>query len=305
MEGGNPLVGKLVVVGVGLIGGSLAMALRRDGQVGTIVGVGRGRRNLDIAVRRGIIDRGFATEDPWPEEVADADLVLVSTPVAQVGPALARAAPWLGPDTVVTDAGSTKGDVVAAARDALGARFPCFVPAHPIAGTETSGAEAALPDLFRQRTVVVCAEPDTSARAVQVVTEVWRSVGGVVRTMVAGDHDRIFAAVSHLPHLLAFALLAELASRPDREQLFAAAGSGFRDFTRIAGSHPEIWRDICLANRAALATELDRYREHLAVLATRLEHGDAEALEAEFRAARQARADWLARVEQVPPAGKL
>jgi len=281
------------------------MALRRAGQVGVVVGVGRSRANLQTALARGILDRALTSEERWPEELADADVVLVATPVAQIVPTLARAAAGLGPNTVITDAGSTKGDVVAAARTALGERFARFVPVHPIAGTEASGAEAAFPDLFRERTVVVCAEPESDPGAVRKVTAVWRTAGALIRTSTAADHDRIFAAVSHLPHLLAFALVAELAARSDCERLFDAAGSGFRDFTRIAGSQPEMWRDICVANRVALAQELARYREHLDALASRLEQGDAAALEAEFRTARKARDAWLGRVERIPPSGKL
>ncbi|MBL0289271.1 MAG: prephenate dehydrogenase/arogenate dehydrogenase family protein [Betaproteobacteria bacterium] len=289
-----PAAGKLVVVGVGLIGGSFALALKAAAEVGEVVGVGRGRANLDDALRLGIVDRAVTLADDWTRELAAADVVLIAAPVAQY-PALLRAmAGRLGPATLVTDAGSTKQDVIAAARDALGADFPRFVPAHPIAGTEHSGAAAAFPALYRDRNVVLTPLADTDPDAVRRVGALWTACGARLRTLAPAAHDRVFAAVSHLPHLLAFALVDAFAARPDREEIFRFAASGFRDFTRIAASSPEMWRDIAVANRGALLAEIAAFRAQLDRVTAMLETGDAAALAAVFAHARAARRAWEA-----------
>jgi len=285
-------VKRLVVVGVGLIGGSCALALKAAGAVGEVVGVGRTRANLDDARSRGIIERAYTLDERWTDELREADVVLVATPVAQIAPALAAIGAHVGPRTVVTDAGSTKQDVVAAAAKAFGARDARFVPAHPIAGTEHSGAAAAFPSLFRDRTTILTPGDRTAPDAVATVRAMWEACGARVSVLDAAQHDRIFAAVSHLPHVLAFALVAELASRPDAADLFAHAASGFRDFTRIAGSSPEMWRDIAIANRAALADALRDYRAMLDRMAQAIERGDGEALERLFAQASDARRRW-------------
>ncbi len=278
--------GKVVVFGVGLIGGSFALGLKRAEQVGEVVGFGRSLGTLTQALDLGIIDRvGFNVG----QEIIDADLVLIATPVGQMGEIMERIAPYLGADTVVTDGGSTKSDVVAVARAALGERIAQFVPAHPIAGAENSGAAAARADLYHGKKVVLTPLPENSVLSVARVRSAWEWCGAQIHELNADDHDRIFAAVSHLPHLLSFALVHELAQRDNREQLFGFAASGFRDFTRIAASHPEMWRDICLANRVALLGELDAYRASLDVLRDALARGDGAALEDTFAVARRAR----------------
>lgn len=294
-------LGRLVVVGVGLIGGSCALALRAANAVREVVGVGRSRANLEEALARGIVDRAWTLDEPWTDELRHADVVLVATPVAQIAPILSVIAAHAGPSTVVTDAGSTKGDVVAAARVAFGARIGRFVPAHPIAGTEHSGAAAAFPTLFRERTTVVTPLPETEADATAAVRAMWERCGARVIALAPEQHDRIFAAVSHLPHVLAFALVAQLAARPDAADLFAHAASGFRDFTRIAGSSPEMWRDIALANRAALAEALADYRSMLDRMAEAIAAGDGEALERLFARASDARRRWQASAPAAKP----
>ena len=291
---GGIALGRLVVVGVGLIGGSCALALKAQGAVREVVGVGRTRANLDEALSRGIVDRAYTLDEPWSAELHDADVVLVATPVAQIAPILPRIAGAAGPATVVTDAGSTKEDVVAAARAAFGARLARFVPGHPIAGTEHSGAAAAFPTLFRDRTTVITPLAETAPDALATVRALWERCGARVITLDCAQHDRIFAAVSHLPHVLAFALVAQLAARPDAADLFAHAASGFRDFTRIAGSSPEMWRDIALANRSALSAALADYRALLATLAAAIDAGDGAALERVFAQASEARRRWQA-----------
>ncbi|HTP97439.1 MAG TPA: prephenate dehydrogenase/arogenate dehydrogenase family protein [Burkholderiales bacterium] len=286
----KPLLDKLVVYGAGLIGGSFALALKRAKAVRRVVGVGRSRKTLQQALRLRVIDE-IAGGDA--QALRDADLVLLAMPVAQTAPVLARIAPHLGPRTVVTDAGSTKQDVVSHAARFLGPHLSRFVPAHPIAGAEKTGPQAAKADLYRDRNVVIVPQPQTSAAALRLVKRAWRLCGARVSEMTADAHDRMFAAVSHLPHVLAFALVDEIAQRRDAATLFRYTAGGFRDFTRIAGSSPEMWRDICVANRAALLDELERYQAQLDRMAGLIEQGDGDALERLFTRARDARARWL------------
>ncbi len=281
--------GKVVVFGVGLIGGSFALGLKAAEQVEEVVGFGRSLATLTTALDLGIIDRVGAN---LGHEVADADLVLIATPVGQMPEIMARIAPYLGEQTVVTDGGSTKQDVVAAARAHFGDKLGQFVPAHPIAGAENSGAAAARADLYREKKVVLTPLPENSVLDVARVRSAWEWCGAQVHELQAAEHDRVFAAVSHLPHLLSFALVHQLAVRQNSELYFSYAASGFRDFTRIAASHPEMWRDICLANRVSLLEELDNYRAELDELRDVLQRGDGGALENTFDVARTARRTW-------------
>ena len=277
---------RVAVIGVGLIGGSFALALKAAGACGHVVGIGRGAANLQLAQEKGIVD-SIGTD------ARDADLILVATPVAQYPQVLASIAPRLKPSAIVTDAGSTKRDVVAAARAALGAKVSQFVPAHPIAGAEKSGAAAASVDLFRGKRVVLTPLQENSAESLRAIEAAWTACGARVTRMSPEEHDAVFAAVSHLPHLLAYALVHEFAGRGNSAQLFGYAAGGFRDFTRIASSHPEMWRDICVANREPLLAELDRFADKLRALRPLLERGDGAALEKMFAEARAARERWL------------
>jgi prephenate dehydrogenase len=289
-----PAFGKVAIFGVGLIGGSFALALKKAGAAGQIVGVGRSLRSLERARELGIID-SFATSAA--EAVSDADLVLVAAPVAQTGAILAAIRPHLKSGTVVTDAGSTKSDVVAAARGALGSQIACFVPGHPIAGREQNGPDAAIADLYVGKKVVLAALPENAAADVERVALAWRLCGAVIHALSAEEHDRVFAAVSHLPHLLAYALVDDIAQKPHADLLFQYAASGFRDFTRIAGSSPEMWRDITLANQSAMLTELDAYLAQLGRLRTMLAAHDGAAIEAVYANAQQARHNWISTIE--------
>lgn len=284
-------LGKIAVVGVGLIGGSFALALRGAGRVKEIIGVGRSRANLERAKARGVIDRDASLADA----VRGVDLVFLAMPVGATPDVLYTIAAHLGPDTVITDAGSTKRDVVDAARAALGGGFAKFVPGHPIAGAEQSGVEAARADLFVGKRTVLTPVAGTDAQACETVREAWRACGAEVHEMSPQAHDEVFAAVSHLPHLLAYALVHDVATHDAADLLFAYAASGFRDFTRIASSHPEMWRDICMANRPALLSELTRFEAVLAEARRLLEAQDAAGLERLFDGARRARNTWLAR----------
>jgi prephenate dehydrogenase len=292
VEAARPRIDKLVVIGVGLIGGSFALALKKAKRVKQVVGVGRSRRNLKDALRFGVIDRA---ETDAAAAVAGADLVLIGAPVGQMPGIFARIAPALSPQTVVTDAGSTKQDVIAAARRHLGAHFPMFVPAHPIAGTEHSGAAAAFAELFRGRNLILSPQPETRPAALRLVRSAWQACGARIVRLDAAEHDEIFGAVSHLPHVVAFALMHQLGRRRDARRLLAFSGGGLRDTVRIAGSSPEMWRDICIANREALLPLLDGSIAELGAARDALAAGDGAALEAMFRDAREARARWLAK----------
>jgi prephenate dehydrogenase len=285
-----PKIGRVVVIGVGLIGGSFSLALKQAGVVEHVVGVGRTRNNLDTAVKLGVIDE--ASTDP-AKAVRDADLVLIATPVGQFPEVMVQIAPALGERTVVTDGGSTKQDVIAYARRFLGNHFKRFVPAHPIAGTERSGAAAAFPELYRERNVILALQPQTERFATDLVRGAWEACGANVVELEPARHDEIFAAVSHLPHVVAFALVSMLAKREDASTLLGFSGGGLRDTVRIAGSSPEMWRDICIANRDALLGLLDDYAEELELARGAIESGDGEALREMFERARSARRRWL------------
>jgi len=247
------------------------------------------REVLERACALGVIDE---IAEGWADALDGADLVLLAAPVGQTDAILAAMAPHLRPGTIVTDAGSTKRDVVAALRTHLGGALADVVPAHPIAGAEKSGVEAAFAELYMGRKVVLTPLPESRPEAVQKVRDAWEACGANVVDMTPQEHDRVFAAVSHLPHLLAFGLVDDLAGRSNAPLLFSHAASGFRDFTRIAGSHPEMWRDICVANRVALLEELDAYLGELARLRMMLVEGDGDGLEAVFERARRARNAW-------------
>jgi len=287
-----PTFERIVVFGVGLIGGSFALALKQAGVVKRVIGVGRRAETLQRAHALGMID---AIGDL--SSVAGADLVLIAAPVAQTETLLREMQPHLQGGTVVTDAGSTKSDVVGAARVALGEKIAQFVPGHPIAGREQNGPEAALADLYRGKKVVLTALPENSSDSIALVAGAWQHCGALIHYLSPEEHDAVFAAVSHLPHLLAYALVGDIASRDNADRLFQYAASGFRDFTRIAGSSPEMWRDISLANRQALLAELDAYTEQLSSLRTMLLSADGAALEHVYARAQSARQSWIAAIE--------
>ena len=284
-----PSFKKVVIFGVGLIGGSFALALRKANAVGEMVGFGRSETTLQQAMQLGIIDR---IGQDAAAEAADADLILLATPVGQMAEIMARIAPYLGAHTLITDGGSTKSDVVRAVYAQLGSKAAQFVPAHPIAGAELSGAAAARADLYVGKKVVLTPLPENTPEAVARVQAAWQACGANIHRLTHAEHDAVFAAVSHLPHLLSFALVHDLAQRDNRDLLLSFAASGFRDFTRIAASSPEMWRDICLANREALLQELQLYIAELTQMSAALAAGDAARLEQTFRTARELRAGW-------------
>jgi prephenate dehydrogenase len=281
---------NISIIGLGLIGGSVALALRGACPDANIIAYDRDESQLDLALRTGAIDTGtssFAT-------IAGADIVLLSVPVAQYAAIFDALAPYLGASAVLTDVGSTKRSVIAAARAHLGAKVSQYVPGHPIAGREHVGFAAAASELFEGKNVILTPLAENAPAAVEKIRSLWRACGANVVEMNADAHDAVFAAVSHLPHLLAFALVDELAQRPNAKSLFSFAASGFRDFTRIASSSPEMWRDIALNNRDALVHEFDRYLEHATQLRAAVAAGDAIAIDGLMTRAREARDKWLA-----------
>ncbi|HIE90738.1 MAG TPA: prephenate dehydrogenase/arogenate dehydrogenase family protein [Methylophilaceae bacterium] len=283
---------KLVIFGVGLIGGSVTLALKKQANAPLCVGVGRNQASLDQALALNIIDE--ATTD-IAAALSDAGMVLIAAPVAQTKKILQSIQPHLNRKTIVTDAGSTKTDVLAIAKEVLAEQAKQFIGGHPIAGAEKSGPTAAMDDLYIGKNVVLTPSPDNNPDDIQQVCQLWLDCGAKVIEMTAEKHDGIFAAVSHLPHLLAFALVEDMASRDNADELFQFAASGFRDFTRIAGSSPEVWRDISLANKVALLDEITTYEQALAKLKQTLAAEDSDKLQASFERASKARNDWANR----------
>jgi len=283
---------KLVIIGVGLIGGSFALALRKVGLVKHIVGVGRSQQNMHCAVARSVIDE-IATD--MASALHHADLVVLAMPVGQTAHIMAQIAPHLQANTIITDAGSTKQDVIAAARHHLPMQNRHhFVPGHPIAGAEQSGVQTAQADLYDKKHVILTPLPETSIDAVERVSQLWQACGAQVSLMPADEHDQVLAVTSHLPHILAFTLMNHLNHSTNHpENLLRFAGSGFRDFTRIASSSPEMWRDICLTNREALLGQIDAYQNELKLLQEMLKNNEGKALEQAFSRARGVRENWL------------
>lgn len=282
---------RVVIVGVGLIGGSLARALRAAGAVREIVGVSRRTESLNKALELGVIDRA----ETRASAVGPADLVVIATPVRAVPEVMQAFAPHLAEDTVVTDAGSVKRFVCDAGDEHLGAARARFVPGHPIAGTEHSGVEASFAALFENRTVILTPGGDASRTAVDKVTRMWRAAGANVISMSPERHDELLAATSHLPHMVAYALVNCLAGHPQHEELFRLAAGGFYDFTRIASSDPVMWRDIGLTNTGPLIDALKSFRAGLDKLIEALGTRDEKTLERMFLDAKQARDLGLAR----------
>ena len=282
----TPLIRSLCVVGVGLIGGSWARALRDAGQVEEVVGCGRDQGNLKRAVELGVIDR-------WSIDVAEAvrgcDLIVVAVPLGAMESVLRAMAPALKPGAVVTDVGSAKASVVEAAGRAFSGVPPFFVPGHPTAGREHSGVEAADGTLYRDRRVILTPLRNTDPMALERVERAWRAAGAEVSRMEVEHHDEVLAATSHLPHVLAFALVDSLANTRYGDEIFSYAAGGFRDFTRIASSDPVMWRDICINNREAILAMVERFERDLAGLRDTIDAGDGQAILELFQRAKHAR----------------
>ncbi len=289
------MIKKLVIFGVGLIGGSLALALRQANACQMIVGCSRNAEHLQKAVELGVID-SFSL-DP-AAAVRDADMVLLAVPMGAMRHLLQQIKPALPAGAILTDAGSTKGSIVTEVAQVFGADFTRFVPGHPIAGREKSGVEAAIPDLYLNRRVILTPQAHTDADAVAKVEAMWRITGALLEQMPVELHDQVLAATSHLPHLLAFSLVDTLLRMPQREDILRYAAGGFRDFTRIASSDPVMWRDICLTNKTAILEVIAAFQHNLGEFAALVAAQDGEALHHRMTSAKQARDNYVAQFEK-------
>ncbi len=270
------MIDRLAIIGVGLIGSSLSLALQQANAVGSVVGYGRNRQNLEKGIELGVLsDVG----ESIAATVADADVVVVAVPLGAMSAVFDEMRPHLGTNCVVTDVGSAKASVVADARAALGrALMPRFVPGHPIAGNENSGVEAGFASLFQGRRVILTPLPETDADATAVIDAMWQHCGALLEYLSVEHHDKVLAATSHLPHMLAYALVHQLSHMNDHEEIFRYAAGGFRDFTRIASSDPVMWRDVCLANGEAVVKLIDEYQAELERIAIAIKDQNADEL---------------------------
>ncbi|MEW8507913.1 MAG: prephenate dehydrogenase/arogenate dehydrogenase family protein [Candidatus Thiodiazotropha sp.] len=284
------MIEKLAIIGVGLIGGSVALALKEEGVVKEVVGCGRGKDNLLKAQSLGVIDH--YTHDV-ASAVKGADMVLLAVPLGAMRATLEAMRGQLADDAVVTDAGSVKGSVVNDVRAVFAEMPGFFVPGHPIAGTERSGAEAAFAELYRNRRVILTPVAETDRQALQRVERMWRHCGAEIVEMTVEHHDEVLAATSHLPHMLAFTLVDSLAQLKENNEIFSFAAGGFRDFTRIASSNPRMWRDICIANQRSLSEMLTRFAGELQELTVLLQQGDEKGLLEIFERAKQVRDSYV------------
>lgn len=285
------MIHRLTIIGVGLIGGSLARAVRLAGICHEIIGCGRDESELKKAVDLGVIDTYYIQP---AEAVQEADVVVVAVPLGAMEAVFRAIAPALSPQAVLTDVGSAKGSVVDAARNVFGNELPSgFVPGHPIAGTEKSGVEASFAELYRGRKVIITPLPSSAASAVAQVHAMWQACGAEVIDMTVEHHDHVLAGTSHLPHVLAYSLVDTLARMDEKREIFQYAAGGFRDFTRIASSDPLMWHDICLANQQETVALLERFQHDLALLTDAIRNRNSDYILETFRRAKDAR-DYFA-----------
>jgi len=280
------MINRLLIIGVGLIGGSLALALKKAGQVKEVIGFSRQEATRKQALALGIIDKAA---DNLAEAMQAVDIVVLAVPMGAMADTLMAIGPYVTDGMIITDAGSAKSQVVDAAQLALGDRFKQFVPGHPIAGTEKSGPMAAFDSLYQDHRVVLTPTVQTDPDALEKVRNMWTATGAVVSTMDVAHHDRLLAATSHLPHILAFNLVAMLAQDDDVDEVLRYAAGGFKDFSRIASSDPVMWRDICLSNRDAILDLLTQYQQQMILLQQAIEQQDGDHLMTVFERAKQAR----------------
>ncbi|TDR32570.1 prephenate dehydrogenase [Hydromonas duriensis] len=288
-----PKINNLLLIGAGLIGGSLTLALKQAGAVRHVIGSGRSAAVMDEAIQLGIVDAAvMADSAEFIQAVRTADLIVLAMPVGQTRAVCEKIAPHLQPDTVITDVGSTKTSVYQDAHAALGDKINQFVLAHPIAGRELNGPAAALADLYVNKRVMICPHADNRPADIDTVAALWQATGALVYELSLAAHDEIFAAVSHLPHVLAYALMNHVADSDLSNDKFAMAGAGFRDFTRIAAASPEMWRDVCLANKSAIVAEMDAYLQHAQQLRDAIVAQDEDEILEQFKKASEKRLAW-------------
>jgi prephenate dehydrogenase len=269
------MINRLAIIGVGLIGSSLALGLKQAKAVGHVVGCGRNQTNLQKGIELGVIDSYC---NSVAEAVKGADVVVVSVPLGTMQNIFEQMSSVLTSDTIVTDVGSTKGSVIEAARAGLGRCLPQFVPGHPIAGSEKSGVEAGIAELYQNRKVILTPLKENSQSSIDKISDMWQQCGANIEYLSVIQHDKVLAATSHLPHLLAFSMVTYLSGLNDHEEIFKYAAGGFRDFTRIASSDSVMWRDVCLANGDALIELIDGYKNELDEVAEAIKQKDADKL---------------------------
>ena len=292
----SPQIKNLLLVGAGLIGGSLTLALKNAGVVQNVVGIGRRIEVMQHAAELGLIDHFVQPNTPaYAEAIRTADVIVLAMPVGQTQTVLSDLLPYMSEHTILTDAGSTKQSVYDDALAVLGERVHQLVLAHPIAGREVNGPQAALADLYVNKKIMVCPLPQPAHNTPEQITTVvgmWQATGGLVYDLPLAAHDAIFAAVSHVPHVLAYALMNHVADSNLSNDKFAMAGAGFRDFTRIAAASPEMWRDVCLNNRDAILHDLDLYLAHAQQLRDKIAASDGDSILTEFTRASEIRLAW-------------
>lgn len=287
-----PMFDRLVLIGMGLMGSSVLRAAKQQGLARAYVGIARSEATAERALELALVDQALTSLADLEPMDNGSELIVVAAPVNQMAGIFSDLQPKIRPGTLLTDVGSTKASVVAAANDAWGSVLPCFVPAHPIAGSERSGVEAGTPELFVDHWVLLTPVGTTDADAEARVAEFWRRLGAKVETMEVKHHDEVLGATSHLPHLLAYALVDTLATQEDSREVFRYAAGGFRDFTRIAESDPEMWRDILLANDTAVLEQLEAFEAHVDQIRKAIKNQDSAGLMAILERAQQARRNY-------------
>lgn len=269
------MIERLAIIGVGMIGASLALALKQARAVNHVVGCGRNQLNLQKGVDLGVIDSYTAS---IAEAASSADVVVLATPLGAMKQVFEQIADIISEHTVITDTGSAKGSVIKVAQTVLGDKISQFVPGHPIAGAEKSGVEAGLADLYQNRRVIITPLESTDPEAVAKIESMWQACGASIEYLGVEHHDKVLAATSHLPHMLAYGLVNYLSSLNDHDEIFKYAAGGFRDFTRIASSDPVMWRDVCISNGEALLTLIEGYKNELDQVSVAIRDGDQERL---------------------------
>ena len=280
------MIDRLTIIGVGLIGASLALALKKAGAVGHVVGCGRNQQNLQKGIDLGVIDSYTIS---IAEAVKAADVVVLATPLGAMKMALEQISSSISDQAVITDAGSAKGSVIEAAKIALGDKIRQFVPGHPIAGAEKSGIEAGLASLYENRRVILTPIESTDPGAVEKIKQMWTDCGASIEFLDVEHHDKVLAATSHLPHMLAYALVNYLSNLNDHDEIFRYAAGGFRDFTRIASSDPVMWRDVCISNGEALEKLIEGFKQELDEVSRAIHNQDSERLRELFSTAKSER----------------
>ena len=283
------IINKLCIIGVGLIGGSLARALKKAGVVGEVVGAGRDVVHLEKAKSLGVIDH---FEMDISLAVKGCDMVVLAVPLGAMQSVFEKIAAVITDEMIITDVGSAKASVVKAAKAAFKTIPETLVPAHPIAGTEKNGVEASFPELYENRRIIITPLETSSVAAIEKVRNMWQACGAEVVETSIEHHDEVLAATSHLPHMLAYSLVDTLAKMDAKKEIFDFAAGGFRDFTRIASSDPDMWHDICLANGEALVKMIKKFTDDLQLLSKAIENNDSEYLKATFASAKKARDEF-------------